>query len=491
MTGLLEQTEFTALNKRGITEETCRKFGYAIGQFNGQPVQVAPFHDEHGHLVAQHLRFPNKDFIWLGESKKAGLWGQHLWRDGGKRVIITEGEIDAMTISQLQGNKWPVVSIKSGAAGAHKDLAKSIEWLEKFEEVVMSLDMDKPGRDAIEKCSGVLSPGKMKVASLPLKDANEMFMANREKELIDALWGAKVHRPDGIIAAVDTWTDITTENEKDSILSPWQGFNSMYQGLRKGEILTLTAGTGIGKSALCRELAAHLIRMGEKVGYVALEESVKRSTLGLMSIFANKPLHFPKVRKALPEAEFKAAFDAIKDKAFFYDHWGSTDSDNLLNKIRFLVRGCECPWIVVDHLSIMVSGIAEGEERRIIDNTMTNLRKLVEELQIGMILVSHLKRPEGKGHEDGAQTSLSQLRGSASIAQLSDGVIGCERNQQDKATAHITTVRGLKNRYSGETGIACYLSYDKTTGRLTEIDNCPFEDETQEKNNDGSGTSHY
>ena len=99
---------------------------------------------------------------------------------------------------------------------------------------------------------------------------------------------------------------------------------------------------------------------------------------------------------------------------------------------------------------------------------MTNLRKLVEELKIGMLLVSHLKRPEGKGHEEGAQTSLAQLRGSASIAQLSDIVIGAERNQQDPAVSEFTLLRILKNRFCGDTGEAGWLHYKKDTGRLIE-----------------------
>ena len=99
---------------------------------------------------------------------------------------------------------------------------------------------------------------------------------------------------------------------------------------------------------------------------------------------------------------------------------------------------------------------------------MTKLRSLVEELGIALILVSHLKRPDGRGHEEGAQTSLSQLRGSHAIAQLSDGVVGMERNQQDDIQANVLTLRVLKNRYSGDTGLACQLEYCKETGRLSE-----------------------
>lgn len=487
--GLIEGGEIKALTKRGISEETCSKFGYRVSKdAAGVPCQVAPYYSADGQIVAQKVRYANKEFTCTGDMKKAMLFGQQLWRDSGKMVIITEGEIDCLTISQLQGNKWPVVSLRNGAAGAHKCIQNSIEWLQQFESVVLAFDMDDAGKKAIEKCVPILPPGKVKVWHIPMKDANEMLLAGREKEVIDAIWGAKVYRPDGIVAASDTWDDFIKEDKHECVPYPWVGLNEMYDGLRLREIVTLCAGSGIGKSALCREIAAHLITLDQTVGYIALEESVKKSVQGLASIFANKPIHRRDVRAVMSPEELRTAWERLKERAYFYDHWGSTDSDNLLNKIRYLAHGCGCKWIVLDHLSIVVSGQAEGEERRLIDNTMTALRGLVEELNIGMILVSHLKRPEGKGHEEGAQTSLAQLRGSAAIGQLSDGVIGCERNQQDKLYSHVTTVRGLKNRYAGETGIATYLSYNKETGRLIELSDCPFENE-EEETTDGQGKS--
>ena len=189
-----------------------------------------------------------------------------------------------------------------------------------------------------------------------------------------------------------------------------------------------------------------------------------------MSIELNKPLHLR--NHDVPEEELRRAFDATvgSGRVYLYDHWGSTDSENLLSKIRYLVRSCECDYIILDHLSIIVSGLEGGDERRIIDNTMTALRSLVEELNCGMVLVSHLKRPSGdRGHEDGAQTSMSQLRGSAAIGQLSDMVIGMERNQQDTDRPNVSNIRVLKNRWSGDTGIACSLEYISETGRMNEI----------------------
>ena len=97
----------------------------------------------------------------------------------------------------------------------------------------------------------------------------------------------------------------------------------------------------------------------------------------------------------------------------------------------------------------------------------------MEETGAGIILVSHLRRIDGnRGHENGVETSLSHLRGSQSIAQLSDCVLSLERNQQadDPVEANTTRVRVLKSRYTGDVGVATHLVYDRITGRLNEMD---------------------
>ena len=470
--------EPSALPKRKLSENTCKFWGYHVGEMHGQRVQIANYKDTKGHIVAQKIRFPNKEFIFKGNAKAAGLYGMHLWRDGGKKIVITEGELDALSMSQALQNKWPVVSVINGAAGAKKNISNNIEWLEKFESVVLMFDQDDPGRKAAEECALLFTPGKAKIAKLPLKDASDMIQEGRIEELVDCMWEAKVHRPDGILSGDELWDIVSAVDDVESASYPYSGINEKTQGLRKGEIVTVTAGSGIGKSQLTREFAYHLLKQGETIGYIALEESVKRTALGLMAIEMNAPIHLGSDN--INQEELKNAFDNTvgNGRVFLYDHWGSTDSENLLAKIRYLVRGCNCSYIILDHLSIVVSGMGDGDERRLIDNTMTKLRTLTEELQCGLILVSHLKRPSGdKGHEEGAATSLAQLRGSAAIAQLSDMVIGLERNQQDKDNPNLTTVRILKNRWTGETGIACHLEYSKVTGRMVET---IFDDEDEE-----------
>jgi twinkle protein len=469
MTGLIE-FEVATLAKRGIDEDTCKKWRYGVGEYSGRPVQVANYCDPQGGIVAQKLRFQDKTFRWVGDTTKVGLYGSHLWRDGGKMVTITEGELDALSLSQCFNLKWPVVSIPNGAKSASKVVAQNIEWLESFESVILCFDQDAQGRAAAIEAAQQLSPGKVKiVTSLPGKDANECLVKGHVRELIDAVYGAKAYRPDGVIPGEEVWEMIIKKDVRKSIPYPWDGLNKKLFGMRGGELVTLTAGTGIGKSSVTRELAHYLIKQGEKVGYIALEESIRKTSEQIMGLEMNCPPHSWETR-GIEEATKRTAFDATvgSGQLVLYDHWGSIDPANLLNRIRYMARAMECKYIILDHLSIVVSAISEGDERRMIDNTMTKLRSLCEETGINLHVVSHLKRPEGRAHEEGGQTSLAQLRGSAAIGQLSDAVVGCERNQQDAATADRMILRILKNRYSGHTGIATTVEYDGDTGRLSE-----------------------
>ena len=460
--------EVKPLTKRQINEETARKWDYQVGLYNNQPVHIANYRNMQGQVVAQKLRFPNKEFIIKGDATKMGLYGQHLWRDGGKMLVITEGEIDALSVSQVQQNKWPVVSVPNGAQGALKAIKQNIEYIDQFETVVFMFDNDEHGIRAAKECASILKPNRARIATLEAKDANDLLTSGNGASIIDAIWKAKSFRPDGIVDAAQMWDALVNAPKMESIPYPWIGLNDMTRGLRRGELVTLTAGSGIGKSQICREIAHWLVQSGQSVGYIALEESVRRTVLGMLGIHVSKPLH---LEMSVSEEQLKEAFDEVigGGQFFTYDHFGSIESSNLLNRIRYMVHGCGCNWIILDHLSIVVSAFGDGDERRLIDSVMTKLRSLVEELKIGIILVSHLKRPDGRGHEEGAATSLSQLRGSAGIAQLSDMVLGLERNQQDEQNKHTTRVRVLKNRFSGETGLACSLGYNPAEGRLREV----------------------
>ena len=241
----------------------------------------------------------------------------------------------------------------------------------------------------------------------------------------------------------------------------------------------------MGKSSIMRELMHHVMNnTSDNIGVLALEENTKNTAFNIMSVEANARLYIREIREQFTPAQLQEwEKKTIGTGRFFaFDHFGSIENDEILNRIRYMAKALDTKWVILDHLSILVSGQEDnGDERKSIDILMTKLRSLVEETQIGLLLVSHLRRPAGdRGHEDGREISLSHLRGSASIAHLSDAVIALERNQQadDEIEANTTTLRILKNRYTGETGVACYLHYDRDSGRMTQVDN-PFTEETE------------
>ena len=469
--------ECTALLKRRISENTCRKFNYTVSkELKKGPVHVANYFTKDKQLVAQHIRGEGKQFRWRGDAEKAGLFGQHAWASGQKRIVITEGELDAMSLSEAMGNSWPVVSVPNGADSAKKYLAQALEWLESFGEIVLCFDNDKPGMKAANECAELFTPGKCKIATLPLKDASDMWVAGRGKELTTAvMFQAQVFRPDGIICGTDAKVREHVINFKphSDAAYPWPHLNESIHGMRLGELVTHTAGTGIGKSTICREIAYHLgVTLGQKVGIVSLEESVGRYGLLLTSIAANQRLHLSGA-DLTPEDRERFYRESVGNGNFFlYDHWGSLAADNLMSRIRYMIKGCGCRWIILDHLSIVVSGMDDGDnERKTLDKLMTDLRSLCEETGAGLHVISHLsRRHDGKSHEEGAQISLRDLRGSHSIVQLSDIVLGYERNQQDAEKSNQIVVRRLKDRYTGETGKSGLLEYNRDTGRVEEVD---------------------
>lgn len=479
LTGLM----FQDLTKRRLTEETCRYWGYGVTKIGNTPVQVAQYRDEAGAVVAQKIRGPDKDFSWRGDHSKAGLFGQHLWRNGGKMVIVTEGEIDAMSVSQVQRHQWPVVSVPDGAHSAAKAILKALDWLEQFERVVLMFDMDEPGRKAAVECAMLLSPGKAYIASLPLKDANEMLQAGRGAELIDAAWGAKMFRPDGIVCGKDIWERVVDTKTFEAVPYPWTKLNTITRGCRRGELVTVIAGTGIGKSEFVRQVVASFHdHHGEMIGYISLEESIQRTALGFMGLHLGRRLHVDPGDLSHPDV--RRAFDATigSGRYFLYDHWGSQEGDHLLNRIRYMVRALGCSTIVLDHISIVVSGLDTDDERRTIDVLMTKLRSMVEELQFRLIVVSHVRRVSGdKTPEEGGQLTLQHIRNTTQVAALSNIVIGLERDQQSETRKNWTRVRILKNRFTGETGPAGWLHYDPETGRLTEGEPSPEEAELAEE----------
>ncbi|MFN3582797.1 toprim domain-containing protein [Phenylobacterium sp.] len=495
--------EITAIPQRNLTRETCEKFNYRVGEYKGGKAHLANYCDESGRPVAQKVRFKRdgeKSFTWVGSPKQAGLFGQHLWRDGGKMLVVTEGEIDALSAFQALGGTWPVVSVPNGAGGAKRDLAKHTGWLARFETVVLCFDMDEPGRKAVEECAILLPPGKLKVAQLPLKDANEMVKANRSKELARAIWDAKAYRPDGIRSVADLKAK-ALEPARWGLPWPWRTMTQRTYGIQRRYIYGFGAGVGSGKTTTFKQIMLAAMRpdlmedhsglvdhLGQPiqipaprpVGTIFFEENPAKTLRSLAGMAIGKRLNKPDV--PYDPAEVEAAIDSFDGLFFPADTFGAKDYGSIAAHIRYLVQGLGIRDVFLDPLTALVAN--EEDERRALDAIMADLSGLVETHDFTLYYISHLTTPQGTAHEEGGRVLEKHFTGSRALARWSHAMIGLERNKQNPDEP--TLVRGLKDREFGEAvGPLLALRFDPETGRMVEVpipsedeDSPAFEDET-------------
>ena len=456
------------LQSRGISERTCELFKtYKDGE-----ILRHYYFDSSGKVVGAKVRTKDKSFRCEGEV--SSLFGMQNFRHKtakDQKLIICEGEMDAMSIYECQ--PWPVVSIPNGAAAAKKAIQKNYEWINHYDKIVIFFDNDEAGQKAAKEAASVLPPSKTFIGFLDdYKDASEALQAGNSEAVRQVLnFNHTQYQPDGIVDAKTLLELVTTPSPPSDHDYPFDGLNKLLHGIRYGELVTVTAGSGIGKSSFLREICADLLSKGERCGYLALEESNRRTALGLMSVASRRSLHLGEQQRG----ELTEIFDQTiaNWNLHLFDGFGSYDPDHIYNRIEYMAAGLDTKVIFLDHLSILLSGL-EGDERLMIDRTMTKLRSLVERTGIALFLVCHTSSPpNGGSHEEGARVQLRSLRGSRSVGQLSDCVIALERDQQSGSERNATTVRVLKNRYSGEVGIACRLSYDLDTCRFKENETKP------------------
>ena len=465
---------YSDLTARGISKETCQKAGYWLAKVDNRMYQVADYRDQNGSIVSQKVRDKDKNFKTTGSHKSDALFLKHLW-SGGKKIVVTEGEIDALTVMELQDCKYPVVSLGHGASAAKKTCAANYEYFDQFEQIILMFDMDDAGRKAVEEAAQVLPAGKVRVAVLPYKDANECHIMGEDKAILEQVWNANPWVPDGVVSALSLKDRVkeamTSEDAVGLLFDGCQGLNDRTLGARGGEVVMVTSGSGMGKSTFVRQQAlAWGKRMGKRVGLAMLEESVEDTIQDMMGLNNKVRLRqSDEVKKAIAEdGRFDEWYDELfgDDTFHLYDSFAEAEADRLLAKLAYMRTGLGCDVIVLDHISIVVSASEESDERKMIDRLMTKLKGFAKSTGVVLVVICHLKNPDkGKPHEEGRAVSITDLRGSGALRQLSDTIIALERNQQGDMP-HLVLVRLLKCRFTGDTGIAGYMEYNRETGWL-------------------------
>lgn len=452
---------------RGLSAETIKKYKVDVAgnpEEAGYVAKYPRFDDKRQH-VRNKVRYENKHFDFEGQPNTLTMFGQHAFPAGCAKILtVTEGQDDAMAVYEMTGSKYPAVSI-DGAASAEKDARDNFDYLNSFEQIVVCFDNDDPGRKASIAFANVFTPGKVKIFNGSedlLKDANDYLLAKKAGVFTKDWWNAQPYTPDGLKLGSSMWEEIINRPNHFTVMYPFESMNKKTYGMRLSEVVLLTADTGVGKTSIIKEIEYALLsnedlkEKGYGVGFLHLEETNADTCLGLMSIHDSKPYHLPDTPR--DEDDLRRAYDACinSDRVVIWDHFGSNSVDAVLDKVRHM-HALGCKYIVLDHLSIVVSD-QSGDERKQLDEISTKLKTLCMNLNIALLAVIHTNRS-------------GSIRGSAGPEQMANIVMKLhrEKDSADDWRRNITKITVEKNRFCGRTGPGIYLFYNAIKGRLEEL----------------------
>lgn len=460
---------FRPYAKRGLSIETMKRYKKHVGKDDDEIECRSAIYDIDNSHIGNKLRYRDKSFSLEPKGSdllsRAGLYGRHAFPAGSaKAITVTEGNEDAEAAFEMMGSKYPCVSVHSSSS-ALKDVKRDFEYLNSFDTIVFAFDNDEPGQKAAKACAQAGFPlGKVKILTLRKhKDANDYKTARDSEAFTKEWWQAPTYKPDGLKLGTDIWDEIINRKESFTVSYPFEGMDRLTFGIRLSELVVVTADTGVGKTAFLKHIEHKLLtdetvkEKGYGVGFLHLEEPNGDTALGLLSIHNRVPYHIPGVDR--PEEDLRKAYDDVlnNDRVVIWDHFGSNTVDAVLDKVRHMAA-LGCKYIVLDHLSIVVSD-QSGDERKQLDEITTKLKTLTMELDLAVIAVIHTNRQ-------------GQIRGTAGVEQLANIVVRLERDKTDESEwrRNVTKVTVEKNRFCGYTGPACYLWYNKETARLNELE---------------------
>lgn len=456
---LLDTFSYEYMPWRGVDKEVFRFYDVKTKlNGSGEPIAIGFPYPNGSHKVRQ---FGEKVFHTVGDIQKAGLFGRNKFSAGSnKTVTITEGELDALSLYQVL--RSPVVSVRSSSS-AQLDCSLDRSWINSFDRIYLAFDGDGPGKDAAAGVAKLFDFNKVYVVKFPggnRKDANDYVRAGEADELRTIWNNSKRYLPETVISDLDAFKKILLETTRLGTPWPWPTINHMTYGIRTGETVLVTAPEGIGKTEICHAIEYEWLKHTDHpVGAIYIEEPKKRHLQALAGLELRRPVHLPDSC-----VEDSVVFEALQkvvgqdDRLHLYSHFGSDDPDVILDTIRFLVSARGCRLIILDHITMVVSGLGGENVTKALDYLSTRLEMMVKELDFALILVSHV-------NDDG------YTRGSRNISKVADIRVDLSRDLTalDDTARRTTKMVISKNRFSGKTGHAGDLIFDPVTYTLSEV----------------------
>lgn len=503
--------------ERNIRKETLERFQVkvAVSQTDGKTPEAVyfPSFNQKGKVTGY-----TKQDLTKGKEEK-GHWscigsvtignkmfGQNV-AEAQKRkrnnLVITEGQWDCLSvfealIDNVKGTKYEgleplVVSIPMGTANAVEAILHNEGYVQSHDALTIFFDDDyctpaelqkkiMKGHEAREAVANALVGSGLSLFTVTpdegFKDASDYMQAGKRDDLAKLVqFGRRPYSSEKIIKACDVSLEELLEPRPEGVyVDSFPKLMDKLHGFRTRELVLLTSPSGVGKSTVTSIFASAFMESGHKLGMIYLEETNKETMQRLIAAklkvnyleFKNEPL------KVVSRERIEKARQEIveNDQLVMLGHFGSLPVSELMAKIKHmhLVEGCD--FILLDHLSLVISGSAVKDERKELDMVMTELAAFCAANDVCIIAVSHINRsaaeqfkaPKLKEGEEPkpywVQVSKEMMRGSAALEQLSFVILGLEPEIQPDRSRGRVRLTVLKNRPWSYLGVADTFKID-------------------------------
>lgn len=519
---------FADMPDRNVTKKTCERFGVRAGlsEEDGETIEAYyfPSYNQKGKIVGFSKQDITKSKDERGHWTAIGsvvignkLFGQDVAESVQRKrsnLVLTEGQIDTMSVYQalvdnVAGTKYEgmepfVVSIPLGTANAVESVLHNEKFCTSYTELTLFMDDDyctpaetrkgiMKGHEAREAIASALVGSGLSLMTVSpsegFKDASDYLQAGKSTELAKLVqFGKRVYSAEKITRASDvSLEELLTPRPEGCYVGVFPKLMEKIHGFRTRELTVLTSPSNTGKSTICALFASAFEQQGHRVGLMFLEETNKETLQRMVASklkvsylrFKDKPLEC--ASKEVIEKAYNEIVEA--NSVVMLDHFGSLPVEDLMNKIKHmhLVEGCK--YIILDHLSLCISGLETDNERKALDLIMTRLAAFCAANEVCVIAVSHINRAgtadqlkAQKGKEDEPywiRVSKESMRSSASLEQLAFIVLGIEPEILPDRSRGRIRLTVLKNRPWGYLGIADTFKIDEDTWEVILMEDEP------------------
>ena len=347
------------------------------------------------------------------------LFGWQAIDDHGRDLVLTEGEIDALSMAAY-GLQAMSVPYGGGGKGKQNWIENEFERLGRFERIYIATDMDEPGEQAATEIAARLGRHRCYRVKLPRKDANECLNDGVTKEEIaQCIANATALDPEGLRRAS------AFESRVVNLFWPThedrQGYSVAYGGLagnllfRPAEVTLWSGATGSGKSQLISDCVPRWISEGSRV-CIASFEMKPEWTLKRMVKQAGG-VDRPTVEYIHDILEF------LDSGLLLYEKVGKSGIPALLEIFDYARAKYGCDQFVIDSLMRLGIGADDytGQEAgvfKLVDWAITN--------NVHLHLVAHSR----KGGLDRGVPEAEDIKGAMEIGANAFNIVTIWRNRK-------------------------------------------------------------